>query len=417
MQLQEVPDAPGKHITDLWPIRAHEAAALHPTLFVNDLAVDDAVVDHLADVVLCILLRVEVQLDADVALDARSMHKYESESRRILELCRMLGEGCLELREREPMRMAVRVEGINTLLTLDNVKVRGEHLLKHGVPEQAAVGDGTHQQLDDDKELVHGLVEPRCERRGNAQTAGCLLLLFKYPCARARQTQASCTGIELARAAGESLRNRISVVLGGRRRARVQMVQLFSNLFVAELGLRGFEVPESDSARDVDGYRAEVGVELSASESGDSRFGIAPSFGGADLFWKQLRADLRTRWRSSRSSSRPLVQNSAVEAEDGGGWWSAVDGARCKVCAETCSVEGGGSMGTRYMGTRCSGGQCRRCGWRGVKCGEGAAAMGGLQVSVRHWRDLRTRRESLVGGQDSGATRERDSGAEMEEEE
>lgn len=67
VQLQAILDTAREDIADLRAVSALLAAALHPALLVHNAALDDAIADRLADDVLRILLRVEVQLHADVA--------------------------------------------------------------------------------------------------------------------------------------------------------------------------------------------------------------------------------------------------------------------------------------------------------------------------------------------------------------
>lgn len=67
MQLQAIPNPPREHIANLRAISALLATALHPPLLVHDAPLDDTISDGLAHNVLGVFLRVEVQLNADVA--------------------------------------------------------------------------------------------------------------------------------------------------------------------------------------------------------------------------------------------------------------------------------------------------------------------------------------------------------------
>ena len=66
VQLQTVVDAPREHVADLRPVSTLLPTAFHPALLVYDAAFDDAISDRLPNDVLRVLLRVKVQLHADV---------------------------------------------------------------------------------------------------------------------------------------------------------------------------------------------------------------------------------------------------------------------------------------------------------------------------------------------------------------
>lgn len=57
-------------------------------------------------------------------------------------------------------------------LALDDLKVRHERLAQDRLPEQRTLRDITHQQLDNDKILVHRLVEPWCHMRSGRSSDG-----------------------------------------------------------------------------------------------------------------------------------------------------------------------------------------------------------------------------------------------------
>ena len=116
VQLQTVLNTTREHVADLGAIPTLLAAAFHPALLVHDAALDDAVANRLADNVLRVLLRVEVEFDADVAQrDARVREREPAhaglddvlpqthdEGVRLvgLKLCRMPRQRGLELGER-----------------------------------------------------------------------------------------------------------------------------------------------------------------------------------------------------------------------------------------------------------------------------------------------------------------------------
>lgn len=67
VQLHAISDPTAENLCDFVPVPTLIPAALHPALLVHNPAVDDAVADRLADDVLCVFLRIKVELDADVA--------------------------------------------------------------------------------------------------------------------------------------------------------------------------------------------------------------------------------------------------------------------------------------------------------------------------------------------------------------
>ena len=82
MQFQTIRNPPLKRLPHLRPVPRLLPDALHPALVVHDLRVDHAVADRLAHDVLRVLLRVEVQLDADVAeRDARVGEREAADAR------------------------------------------------------------------------------------------------------------------------------------------------------------------------------------------------------------------------------------------------------------------------------------------------------------------------------------------------
>lgn len=60
-------DPLSENLADFGPVPALLAITLHPTLLVDDAALDDPIADGLADDVLRIFLRVKMELHADVA--------------------------------------------------------------------------------------------------------------------------------------------------------------------------------------------------------------------------------------------------------------------------------------------------------------------------------------------------------------
>jgi hypothetical protein len=73
--------------------------------------------------------------------------------------------------ESEPARTAVCVmstkqQGAGALRTLHDLEVAVQRLLQHRLPEEAAVGDVAHKQLDHGAELVHSLIKAGSDLRG-----------------------------------------------------------------------------------------------------------------------------------------------------------------------------------------------------------------------------------------------------------
>jgi hypothetical protein len=66
VQFQTVSNPAGKHITDIEPIVALLPPALHPSLLMHDMALDDTIANRLAHDIFCVLFGVEMELDADV---------------------------------------------------------------------------------------------------------------------------------------------------------------------------------------------------------------------------------------------------------------------------------------------------------------------------------------------------------------
>ena len=67
VQLQTVVDTPREHVADLRPVPTLLPTTFHPALLVHDAAFNDAVPNRLPDDVLRVLLRVKVQLHANVS--------------------------------------------------------------------------------------------------------------------------------------------------------------------------------------------------------------------------------------------------------------------------------------------------------------------------------------------------------------
>lgn len=66
MQIQAISNSFAKHLDGLGTIAILLATAFHPTFLMDDSAFDDAIPDGLANNVLRILLRIEVELQADI---------------------------------------------------------------------------------------------------------------------------------------------------------------------------------------------------------------------------------------------------------------------------------------------------------------------------------------------------------------
>lgn len=165
VQVQAECNPTPKDLADLGAIRVLLAATLHPALLMHNAALNDTVPNRLAHDILRVLLRVQVKLDTNIpqrdarvrerqAADARLDHVLaQAQDERVravlLELRRVAREHGLELRERARAHR------------LHDVEVRGQGPREHRVPEEPAVGDVAHEQLDDDEGLVHGLEEAR----------------------------------------------------------------------------------------------------------------------------------------------------------------------------------------------------------------------------------------------------------------
>jgi len=67
MQVHAISDSSVKHLDSLGTIAVLLATTFHPTFLMDYPAFDDAIPDSLADDVLRIFLRIQVELQADVA--------------------------------------------------------------------------------------------------------------------------------------------------------------------------------------------------------------------------------------------------------------------------------------------------------------------------------------------------------------
>lgn len=172
VQTQTERNAAPENVADFCTIPAAGLGrvALHPARLVHDASLDNAVANGLADNVLRVLLRVEVQLETDIAQRDAAVAQREpadaglddvltqTEDERVRlvrgELGRVRGERRLELAER------TRAHG------LDDLEVARERACEYRVAEQVAFRDVAHEQFDDDGQLVHRLVEAGRRLRG-----------------------------------------------------------------------------------------------------------------------------------------------------------------------------------------------------------------------------------------------------------
>ena len=67
MKIQTKTDTPREHFADFRSIATLLCATLHPALFMHNASLDDAVPDRFSNDVFCVLLRIQVELDADIS--------------------------------------------------------------------------------------------------------------------------------------------------------------------------------------------------------------------------------------------------------------------------------------------------------------------------------------------------------------
>jgi hypothetical protein len=78
MQLQAIPNSTREHLTNFRSVPSLLPATLHPALLMHDTTLDDTITDCLSDNIFSILLRVQVQFDANVAQRDAGVRKRET---------------------------------------------------------------------------------------------------------------------------------------------------------------------------------------------------------------------------------------------------------------------------------------------------------------------------------------------------
>lgn len=136
----------------------------------HDAALNDPIANGLPDDVLSVLFRVQMELDADISQGDARVREGEAADTGLddvlaqthnqcvrfvcFKLCGVLGEGCLELRERASADRYNTREQLSIQhswnfseseeLAFDDVKVGGQSFFQHRVSEQTAVGYVSH---------------------------------------------------------------------------------------------------------------------------------------------------------------------------------------------------------------------------------------------------------------------------------
>lgn len=142
-------------------VKVFRDLALHPSTLRVNCRINHSILDRLGDNVLCVLLRVEVELDADIGKGNAGVSKSDGAQS-------SLDDKVSQTRDEEVGRVGEKGSfmGLESFLETGNVtdtyglndlEVRGKSLFEDWLAEQGSVGNDTSQQHDDDKVLVDKL--------------------------------------------------------------------------------------------------------------------------------------------------------------------------------------------------------------------------------------------------------------------